>query len=512
MKNNSKFKFCIIILSTIWCIFTISLLILMASFNEPIADQYSFMSEIHTYGILGYTGIMYSTWSGRLLQTPLLGLAYKFFGDFGAQIFLPLILLAALGLAFSWLAYQIIKPSTHRCAYALLLGFLLASGTLFTTSCLFDIYLWLDAAVVYLLGLVAIIYDLALAVWLARHAGELSKHKFLLLALFIPAILLQTAGETSMVITLGWSFVALAASCIVKKWHRFRTGLGLLFAALLAGSLIMALAPGLWDRAGYIAEDTSYLELFIRRPLATIKDLFLGFSAWQGITIFAIALALSHFVPGKVSGKTVKWAGIVSFLVLISLLYFPLAIFFYGSRSYGVESRALAVPCLGIFLSFTGFFAVLFKYLSQKFSARPAFTYAYFAIFAIAICFSGVSIFNFSRTYLSALITRGNLVATREALIKKYQNGELSQLDLPDAPIMIANSGATDFTSNGWVNVGWFYDSIINYYDLDPANVTVHGEELVLPESKLPWYTESGRTICTNAASSIIYEKYYCNN
>lgn len=509
MLNKKSKSNTIITIAIIWCVAMALLLILMATYNTPIADQYGFMGSIRDHGIIGYTVDMYTSWSGRLIQTLSLGPVYRIFGDFGAQVAFPIILFVLLGAAYTFVCSQLLRPREHRLAYSVLTGFLLAGGTLYTTACLFDIYLWLDAVVVYLFGIIAVVYNFGVALWLIRNIGHYKEHKIIIPIMLIITALLQTAGETSMIICLGWSFLALLATLFVKKWHQYRFALGLFFAVVLAGSLIMILSPGLWNRADYVATEVSLFELLVHRPLAAIKGLFLNnISVWQLALATVIGIIISRFLPEKVTSKQLKITAVVAVLVIISFVYIPAAIYFYGTRAVGIESRALAIPCLGMFLGYTVLVAVLAAYFAQK---RPASAPVLAALGVILSVVSSFGFLDLNKTYLSAIITRGNLVATRDALIRQYQNGEIPTLDLPDAPIMINNSGATDFTSNGWVNVDWFYDTFINYYHLDPADVIVHGEPLVLPETKQDWYIETGRNLCTEG-SILIYEKYYCHN
>lgn len=513
-KVDSKIKALVIIISSLCCISMLTFLILMASYNQPIADQYNFMANLRDNGILGYTAEMYTTWSGRLIQTIGLGIVYRIFGDIGAQIAAPIILLFLLGTVFTWLIYQAIKFKNHQATYSALLGFLLASGTLYTTTCLFDVYLWLDAAFVHMLGLIAIVYDVALYIWACKNYTKIKAtvmHKIILAILLIIAAFLQTASEASMAMTLGWSFLALVSTFFYKKWHKYRAPAAIIFTTLLAGSLIMILAPGLWSRAGYTSDAAplSFMDLTINRPLVGIRRLVESLSLWKICLMLIIGFTIGIFNVVKITKKHIKFGAIASILILISSVYIPIVLYFYGSHATGIETRALAVPNMGIMISVVIFTMIITSYLTQKYNTSKSFLIMGSATVIAIFSIFTVNFFKFNKGYISTLVTRNNLVVSRNKLIYQYQNGEISSLKIPDAPVMIENSGATDFSHNGWANIQWFFDSFIEYFHINPEDITVYGEKLVDSQSKKDWYYESSRTTCTTG-SYLILDKYYC--
>lgn len=506
MKQRLNLKLIAPALAASLALIMLTCLVLMAAFAQPVADQYHFMSSVRDQGIIGYTVSMYTTWSGRLVQTLGIGLAYRLFGDFGAQVFMPLVFLTFLTAAYAWAVSLIFKFKEHKLLLSAFFGLLLAGGTLYTTSCLFDIYLWLDAEIVYLLGIIMIIFDFSFFLWLCQNWQKLKKsrrHELLLAIFILIAILGQTAGETSMVFTLGWSVLALAGTCLIKKFRKYRLPAVVIFTTLLTGSLIMILSPGLWARAG--SGETDYFKVLISAPAYAYLKILREITPMKVALAVLSGLTLSVFVKPTLKRPHILTSLLAAFLIALSTTYISFVLYFLGSGPGGLESRIFAVPDMGVFLAAVLLLAIFFAYLRQNVKSFPV---VFVTVAILAALFGARDFFSFNKGYLVALTTRANLMSARVAEINQYQSsGASGELTLPDAPVMIENSSATDFTLNGWLTVDWFYDSFTSYYHL-PETTTVHGERLIEGEAPA-WYLETGRNTCTPPAK-VIFNKYYC--
>lgn len=493
----------------VWGISMVVLLTLMASFNSPIADQYGYIGDSHSMGLINHSIHLYTTTNGRILQTFTQGVFYRLFGDMGAQVIGPIFLLTMFVLVFSWLVFQIFNFKKHQYVYSMIIGSLFAGGVLFTTFCLFDTYLWLDAAFIYTLSLVTIVYDVSLYIHLVRNHQNIKKNLPSTTILLLVALLLQNTSEISLVFTLGWSFVALIATCVRKEWNKYRKVSLLFFIVLLAGSLITILAPGLWSRAGTATDNTNILELIVLRPLRSYQILFSDIAIWQVLLAILSGIVAGIIFPKTVKLKHLKYSIPFSIIFTISATFIPMAVYFYGSHSQGVESRVLTVPRMGIYCGFILLIMGPIAYLYQKYKNNQyVYTFSIILLVALSIITS-IGFFEFNHGYVSALAARSQLVAIREREIKKFKNGEISTLVVPDAPIMIKASGATDFTLNGYTIIPWFRnESIAKYYRIDQNSINVYGEKQPLMES---WYEPSGRNACVDS-NSVILERYYCEN
>lgn len=518
-KINNWQKVCISILGALGVSMIFGLLV-MALFGQPVADQYYYMSQVRDNGVIGDAVFAYNDHSGRLIQSLGVGLSYQLFGDFGAQVIAPMILLGLFIAAFSWLAYLIFKFKNHRLILSIIIGLCFAGGTLYTTACLFDIYLWLDADFVYLLGMIAIVYDVALFVWLSRERANIKSKKILTAILLFFTLILQTAGESSMMLTLGWSIVALLACCIFKKFSKYRKAAIIMSVVLMAGGLIMILSPGLWNRAGANADGVtlSIFEVFIHSPLVAYRDMFSNISWWQIALIITIAVALGSLIARKVTSRH-TWPTILgSVLIFISFTYLPMVLYFYGTRSTSIEARALAVPQMGLFISAVILIMMLYilvsNYIHKLHDPQKAkiFTIASIFILMPSIFFCGRGILVFDKEYFSVLATRSNAMEARAAQVQAYKDGLIDQITITDIPVMIKNSTAADFTVNNWATIDWFYDSFLRYYQLPASAVKVVGAPLRTEDAALDWYTGvSDDNICTSQ-SSIVDQLYICYN
>ena len=509
--KNIHLKRNITILVAIIGIVMATLLIFMALFAQPVADQYAFINGVRDNGVVNYTASMYQTWSGRLIQVLGIGIAYRIFGYMGAQIIAPIILFVMLALAYSWLAYLLFSfKKDKKLLLSAVFGLVLSASTLYTTSCLFDIYLWLDAAFVYLLGIFAIVFDTALFIWLIKYTKFAKSHKILTAALLIVAFLCQSAGETSMILTTGWSFVAMVATFVVAKWKPYRRPATIIFITLLLGALVLILSPGLWARSATSTHMLSYFEIFVTSPIHAYIRLFKEINIWQVALVIILSVGTGLYIKNKVTKKTIILTAIGSILIFLSTSYIAFVASFCGSNS--VASRVFAVPDMGLLLSAILFLSVLFAFFFQKYGQKNFFKIGtYIAIF-VCLIVSSLGFLRFNKGYFIALITRSNALAAREASIKEYQQGDRStKLDIYDAPIMIDRSDATDFTYNGWGAPVWFYESFLGYYGLSPDEVTVHGEKIITGENIPDWYQESGTAYCT-VGTSVILERYWCAN
>lgn len=510
--NPKRIKTLIIVITSIITVSMIILLIFMATFNTPVADQLSFIHNTKTNGVIGNTIKMYDSWGGRLIQFFTVGLSYRLFGANGAQIYVPILLLLFLGLSFTWLFHLLFK-NKKPFWQSLLIGFLLAGVTLYTTYCLFDTFLWLDAALVYLLGLAMVIFDTATFIWISQQTKPLHKQWKLYPLIFIVAIG-QTAGETSMAIALAWSIIILILTLIFKKWRAYRKASIVMFITLLVGSIIMLAAPGLWVRANYTSATHAQLfsinTLFIY-PLKAAFKLISRIQPWQiGLIIFTILVIGSLTIKDIESKKHLPVKLLLSgILIAISFPYITFVIYFYSNQIISIESRVMTMASSGVFIGITLIGLAIYHFLYNKIK-RPL-QLSTILIIIISLCSIG-GFLDFNRNYVSVISARRNAYIARDSYVKKQLVNEARTIEVPDIPIMLEHSGASDFTANSWVTIDWFYNSFRSYYSLTDQKLIVNGLDLVDNTNQPEWYIGNNSLPICSPASQLVIEKYWCEN
>lgn len=485
-------------------------LLIMAIFARPVADEYYFISEVRSKGIMEYTASQYLNWGGRLVQSLGSGMAYRVFGETGAQIVMPMIFLTLFGGAWSWLVSQIINFRKNKVVLSLGIGFLVAGAIMYTTVCLFDIYLWLDSAIVHFLGMTMVVFDVALGIWLVKHRHKLKEKWWIVTILLLIAFCGQTVSEVSTLLAIGWSFVALVLSCLIKKFHEYRKIAILFFVVLLGGGLIMILAPGLWARAGEAKAPLSLLEILILRPFSALCGMIQSVNAWKASLLLTLAMSVGILLPKGLSKKQRWWLVLSSILIFVSLSYFPLVVYYFGSHATNAEARVLAMPSMGIFVSSLILVVVGFDWVISKIKEKTWFSYSLIGLVLVFSLIAVCGIFRFNKGYIAALSVRAAEVDLRDTEVSRYKNGLVDKLVVKDLPVMIAKSDATDFSANNFATPDWFYKSFLTMYDISKEDLIVVGGKLDV--AKAPdWYKEERPQICT-IANAMIHPKYYCVN
>ncbi|MBQ9018135.1 hypothetical protein IJ118_03715 [Candidatus Saccharibacteria bacterium] len=453
------------------------------------------------------------TWGGRLIQSVGVGVAYKVFGEYGAQVVMPIIFLLAFGLACSWLIYQLVKFRSHQKLMAIVIGFLTAGAIMYTTACLFDIYLWLDSAIVHFLGMIMVVFDMSVFVWMVKNYDCIKNKKWKVAVLLLIVFIGQTASEASMVLTIGWSFVALIAALCFKKLRKYRVVTCLMFGTLLVGGLVMVLAPGLWARANTSEATYSMVDYLILAPGKTFVKMLAETELWKISLVACIALFISFMQWRNNMRRAIWYYILVACLVTLSFSYVPMVLYFYGSHTLSIESRALALPSMGFFIGelilLIGIFsAILNKYENTK--KEKVFCVVFAGVTAVIMIIAGIGIYRFDKGYIAALVVRASAVEYRDAQIAAYKNGLSDELVVADLPVMIEKSNATDFSSNGFTTPEWFYNGFLAYFDIQNDNLEVLGEKLIY-ENHVDWYKEVGVQICT-IENKMVDARYYCAN
>ena len=488
-------------------------LVVMAIFARPIADEYYFISQIRDNGILGYTAEQYLHWGGRLVQSVGSGLAYTVFGATGSQVIMPIVFLVLFGSVWSWLIYQVSRFKNRKLLLSIASGFLVACSIMYFTVCLFDIYLWLDSAIVHFLGMIMVVYDAALFIWLLSNKDVLRKKWLLVTLLLFIAFLGQMVSEVSTLLVIGWSFIAFMSTLIFKKWAEYRKATSIFFLAVLAGGLIMIMAPGLWARAGSSEDKLDWMHIILINPAKVIFKLFANeLSLWKISMLVVFTFIGGTIIPIRLKKGNVKYVLCSLAFLFISLVYFPLVVYYLGSNASGVESRILAMPSMGIFLFLLLAMTCVYVWLKDKIlvNHEKEFTICAFVVFIASCGVFGRGIYDFDKGYIATLSVRAAAVDLRDVEVMRYKEGLVDKLIVADLPVMIEKSNATDFSANNYTTPGWFYISFLSMYEIPSEDLEVVGGKLIGNDVPF-WYKEDGLQICT-VANKMVGEMYYCVN
>ena len=510
-ERNSKF---FIAIAIAMMSLMVSFLVILAVFCRPVADEYAFIAGTRDSGLVSRTVKEYTTHGGRIIQHVGISLSYRIFGSDKAQIVMPIIFLAVLGALLSWIVYELFNFGDKKKSWlAIIIGYLLAAVILFTTVCLFDIYLWLDSAFVHLLGMIMIVYNAALFIYLFKHFDEIKKKKWLLVLMLAVSFIGQTASEASMVLCVGWSIVILGATLFCKKLHKFRKPAIIMFTVLLAGGIVLMASPGLWRRAASGGEwKPALTELLFDFPGKAYGALFEeAFTPWRICLLLLTAIIIGTLIKNKINKKSMIWAIASGVSTILSLTYIPIVIYYFGTKWSGIESRVLGIPAMGLSIGIIIIAACLYATVLQRGWLNSKIARATVVIVSLILFNVWLdNIISFEKGYVAAMSTRAAALDAREAEIYKYKQNPEGKLLVYDAPVMIKKSDATDFTINGFGAVQWFYRSFVAYYQLSNEAVEVSGETMIY-NNPPDWYINGQRSYCT-IENPVIWEKYYCSN
>jgi hypothetical protein len=358
-----------------------------------------------------------------------------------------------------------------------------------------------------------VIYNTAIFIYLFKHFDEIKKKKWLLVLMLAVSFIGQTASETSMILCVGWSLVILCATLFCKKLREYRKPAIIMFAVLLAGGIVLVASPGLWRRAASGGQSTlTLVDLLFTLPGKAYSVLFEEtFVPWKVSLLVLVSIIIGTLIKNKIEKRTGILVIVSGVLIILSLTYIPIAVYFFGTKWGGVEARTLGIPAMGLSIGIIIITTCLYKVILQRGLLGSK-------IARVSVCIVSLILFNvwldniisFEKGYVSAMSTRAAALDVREAEIDKYKQDPGGELIVQDAPVMISNSDAVDFTLNGFDAVQWFYDGFVQYYEL-PKGVVIKVSGEPLSGSTPEWYVTEERNYCT-IANPVVYEKYYCSN
>ena len=513
LKNTETI---VLFMSSIIAISATLLLVFIASFNIPVADQLFFINSTEEKGVIGDALFLYSTIGGRLLQFLTIGLSYKLFNPTNAQILVPILLIITLILAYTWLLKLLFNAKKPLWQY-LLMGSLLACTTVYTTYCLFDSFLWLDAALVYLLGSIMILLDIAIFIWLSRQPTPLYKN-WKIYPLLLLVIIGQTAGETSTFVILFWTIVAFLLTCLVKQWRKYRKASFIILSAIIVGTILLMAAPGLWSRADTISITRSSIfnsNTLIHYPLEAFLNLINSIQPWQ------IGLSLITIITiGSLTTKNIRFnTHLLSKMILLGILipssfsYITFVIYCHINQTNSIAARVMTVPGLGLFLGSILIGLALYYYLSIKTKRIRLFQTSSILIIIVSIIFSKGFV-SFNRDYYSIVSARRDAYISRNSLVNEQLKSGVDTIIVPDIPVMVNRSNATDFTTNNWAATEWYYDTFKKFYNITNQKLLVTGIKLELEDEvgQPDWYINIPTPSICVSSNKVALEKYWCEN
>ena len=144
-------------------IITICLVILvpflvMALFNQPIADDYAFFSQKHPGNPFVTMAYSYLHWTGRLSPNFLVSIFYHFWGSKTPAI-MAMFLLVSLVVVSVWFIkvfFKQVKTRDLPRSQALALGLLMTSLIMLSAYSIYDSYLWLTSSTIYITSIICV--------------------------------------------------------------------------------------------------------------------------------------------------------------------------------------------------------------------------------------------------------------------------------------------------------------------------------------------------------------------
>ncbi len=460
-KNLESRRYLIII--TI-CLVILAPFLVMAIFNQPIADDYVFFSLDHPGNPFTTVTESYLNWSGRLSPTFLISIFYHFWGSKTPAIMAIFLLvsLAVVSVRFIKVFFRQVKARDLPCSQALALGLLMTSLIMLSAYSIYDSYLWLTSSAIYITSIICAIAVITLTIRLFTKP-VITWFNWLVYA----ASLIFTAFccEITTIYLVGSFGFSLIVYGLIKRFKLFKLkkttkhNIRVLVVGMVivAGCLlIIYFSPGSIKRRQTSHSIFDWQKVFIE-PLFQIAKL--GYLVtWERVLLVvgsAIALAIvsPKLRPRRAIGVV---ASIVIYLLAISYVFY--LIMGYSLGSY-IPLRAYIIPAGIILIGVTVILAVLLREYSTNV------TYLLDIVMILALTGAVATSHRVYKPIIRAVVLRHDAYITREINLRQQANHTSSAIRVVPLPILLQNSEAQDIAFNN-AQEKWVTKAFKKYYHL----------------------------------------------
>lgn len=446
------------------CLVILAPFLVMAIFNQPIADDYVFFSLDHPGNPFATVAESYLNWSGRLSPTFLISVFYHFWGSKTPAI-MAIFLLVSLVIVSVWFIKVFFKQVKARAlprSQVLALGLLMTSLIMLSAYSIYDSYLWLTSSTIYITSIICAIAVITLTTRLFTKPAI----TWLDWLVYIASLMFTAfCCEITTIYLVGSFGFSLIVYGMIKRFKLFKLkkttkhNIRVLVVGMVitAGCLlIIYFSPGSIKRRQTSHSIFDWQKVFIE-PLFQIAKL--GYLVtWERVLlVIGSGVTLATVLPGLRSRQTISVvASIVIYLLAISYVFY--LIMGYSLGGY-IPLRAYIIPA-GIILIGV---AVILAVLLRKCSANI--TYLLDITMILALIGAVATSYRVYKPIIRAVVLRHDAYITREIDLRQQTNRTSSAIRVAPLPILLQDSEAQDIAFNN-IQAKWVTKAFKQYYHL----------------------------------------------
>lgn len=446
------------------CLVILAPFLVMAIFNQPIADDYVFFSMDRPGNPFTTVTESYLNWSGRLSPTFLISIFYHFWGSKTPAIMAIFLLvsLAVVSIRFIRVFFRRVKARDLPCSQALALGLLMTSLIMLSAYSIYDSYLWLTSSTIYITSIICAIVVVTLTIQLFTKP-VITWFNWLIYV--VSLIFTAFCCEITTIYLVGSFGFSLIIYGLVKRFKLFKlkkttkhnirvlvVGIVIVIACLLA----IYFSPGSVKRRQREHSFFSWQKVFIE-PLFQIARL--GYLVtWERILLVvgsgaALATVLPKLRPRQAVGVV---ASIVIYLLTISYIFYLIMGYSLGGNT---PLRSYIIPAGIILIGVTVILAVLLRQYSTNI------TYLLDIAMILALTGAVVTSYRVYKPIIRAVVLRHDAYITREIDLRQQTNRTSSAIRVAPLPILLQDSEAQDIAFNN-IQAKWVTEAFKQYYHL----------------------------------------------
>ena len=446
------------------CLVILAPFLVMAIFNQPIADDYVFFSLDHPGNPFATVAESYLNWSGRLSPTFLISVFYHFWGSKTPAI-MAIFLLVSLVIVSVWFIKVFFKQVKARAlprSQVLALGLLMTSLIMLSAYSIYDSYLWLTSSTIYITSIICAIAVITLTTRLFTKPAI----TWLDWLVYIASLMFTAfCCEITTIYLVGSFGFSLIVYGMIKRFKLFKLkkttkhNIRVLVVGMVitAGCLlIIYFSPGSIKRRQTSHSIFDWQKVFIE-PLFHIAKL--GYLVtWERVLlVIGGGLALATVLPGLKLRQTIGVVvSIVIYLLAISYVFY--LIMGYSLGGY-IPLRVYIVPAGIILIGI----AVILAVLLRKCSANI--TYLLDITMILALIGAVATSYRVYKPIIRAVVLRHDAYITREIDLRQQTNRTSSAIRVAPLPILLQDSEAQDIAFNN-IQAKWVTKAFKQYYHL----------------------------------------------
>ena len=469
MKAFESRRYLIII--TICLVILVPFLV-MALFNQPIADDYAFFSQKHPGNPFVTMAYSYLHWTGRLSPNFLVSIFYHFWGSKTPAI-MAMFLLVSLVIVSVWFIkvfFKQVKTRDLPRSQALALGLLMTSLIMLSAYSIYDSYLWLTSSTIYITSIICAIVVITLTTRLFTKPAITWLDWLVYVASLIFTAFCCEITTIYLVGSFGFSLIIYG---LVKRFKFFKlnkvtkhnirvlvVGIVVVVACLLA----IYFSPGSVKRRQREHSFFSWQKVFIE-PLFQMAKL--GYLVtWERVLLVigsgsALATVLPKLRPRQAISVV---ASIVIYLLAISYVFYLIMGYSLGGN---IPLRAYIIPAGIILIGIAVILAVLLREYSTNI------TYLLDIAMILALIGAVATSYRVYKPIIRAVVLRHDAYIAREIDLRQQANRTSSAIRVAPLPILLQDSEAQDIAFNN-IQAKWVTEAFKKYYHLSDDNMLVN--------------------------------------